>query len=169
MSNHLSHISEDDLQTSVLALFRAYNWLCAHFHDSRKQVRGRGGEYHLIGDNDAKGFPDTVATHRDVQETLFMELKREGIWPEPEQVVWLETLPKCKAFLIWPQDLDWLEGKASMRPKHGCICWWCSGRRKTYFEKLDRSRTRRRSPRMQAAIEQARAVNQALSPNYEER
>ena len=175
MSHHFKLITEDELQGTVLALFRANGWLASHFHDSRKQVRGNGGEYRLVGDRDASGFPDTVATHPGLQEVLFMELKREGLWPTLEQVSWLDCLPGHKAFLIWPSDLDWLELKAMGVAGHlresipACLCWWCSGRREEYIEashatRTARGRRGRQSPQMQAAIEQAQAVNRALRP-----
>ena len=166
MSNHHKHITEAEFQTATLALFRAHGWVCAHFHDSRKQVRGSGGEYQLVGDRDAKGFPDTVATHPGLQEVIFMELKKEGRWPTEEQAMWLETLPKHNSFLLWPSDLDWMEikamGAAWSSSSKKCICWWCSGRREEYIEFLNKSHFSRRI----AAIEQIRAVNRALSPNF---
>ena len=139
MSHHFEHISEAELQATVMQMFRAQGWLAAHFHDSRKEVRGHGGESKLVGDKDAKGFPDTVVTHPALEaSTFFMELKREGLWPEPDQALWMEGLDIHRAFLIWPSDLDWLEllslqGRVGARMT--CRCWWCSGRRAEYLKK----------------------------------
>lgn len=53
---------------------RAAGWFVWHFHDSRREVR-KNGKRILVGDNDAKGFPDLVLVHPGRGVTLFRELK----------------------------------------------------------------------------------------------
>lgn len=86
------HISEAEFQNTVIALARQMGWLCYHAHDSRKQVRTKDGEYALVGDADAKGFPDLVLVKGAV---LFRELKKWDGQPTPAQRHWMAALTRC--------------------------------------------------------------------------
>lgn len=59
-----STASERAWQTEVMRLARLAGWKVWHFHDSRRQVVDTAtGQRSIIGDGDAKGFPDLVLAH----------------------------------------------------------------------------------------------------------
>ena len=61
--------SERDFQASIVDLARLCGWRVVHFHDSRREV---GGE--LVGDSDAKGWPDLTLIRDRI---LYREVKTE--------------------------------------------------------------------------------------------
>jgi hypothetical protein len=92
--------SERDFQTAVIQYARLQGWLVAHFHDSRRQVADR-----LVGDADAKGFPDLVMTREGF--LIFAELKTEKGRVSPAQRQWLDALQ----LPAW-----WLHGRSGYPP-----------------------------------------------------
>ena len=100
----MQHISEADFQQAVIELARACGWKVAHFHDSRRQVGGK-----LVGDIDAKGWPDLVLARRDV--VLFRELKSSKGKVTTDQWDWLVALADGgEDVLIWaPDNWDLIE------------------------------------------------------------
>jgi VRR-NUC domain len=85
-----SMITERVFQRGVVELAKAHGWKCAHFHDSRRQVRKRDGSYETIGDKDAAGFPDLVLVREG--RLIFAELKREKGRLSTRQSEWLHLL-----------------------------------------------------------------------------
>jgi hypothetical protein len=87
----VQHISEAAFQRAVIELAETLGWRVAHFHDSRKQLRGG----RLVGDKRAAGFPDLVLCRRG--RLLFVELKAEKGKLRPAQVDWLADLQEVEA------------------------------------------------------------------------
>ncbi len=75
-SKRQSLLSETDFQTQVMAAARRYGWTVWHFHDSRRIVRNDSGENEIIGDKDARGFPDLCMCH-PTRGIVFVELKTD--------------------------------------------------------------------------------------------
>jgi hypothetical protein len=93
--------SERDFQTAVIQYARLQGWLVAHFHDSRRQVGER-----LVGDADAKGFPDLVLV-RD--RLLIRELKSDRGRLSVAQMHWLAALKRAGVDAgVW-RPADWRE------------------------------------------------------------
>lgn len=81
-----------DWQPQVMGLAVQYGWRVAHFHDSRRQVT-RGGATFMVGDEDARGWPDlSMAHHR--YGLAFVELKTDQTASKPTkaQLAWLRAL-----------------------------------------------------------------------------
>lgn len=62
-------VSERQFQQAVIQLARHLGWSVWHHHDSRRQAGGR-----LVGDLDAKGWPDLALAR---EKLLLRELKAE--------------------------------------------------------------------------------------------
>lgn len=72
-----SDATEKAWQAQVLDLARQHGWSAWHFHDSRREVVDRPtGRRFIIGDGDAKGFPDLVLAHPR-WGLAFVELKTD--------------------------------------------------------------------------------------------
>lgn len=82
--------TEAEFQAAVIELAERTGWKVAHFADSRKQIRGRDGELRLVGDEQAKGYPDLTMVKG--RRLMFVELKRDGQHPTETQMVWLSAL-----------------------------------------------------------------------------
>ena len=96
--------SEKAFQTALLEAIRLSGGMVYHAHDSRRQVRSGEG-YALVGDADAKGYPDlTILTRK--REVIWAELKSPKGKVTAEQAAWLRNLPPHKAFLWRPADFD---------------------------------------------------------------
>lgn len=98
--------TERDFQSQVLDLARRLGWKVTHFHDSRRMVK-RNGRSFLVGDRDAKGWPDLVLVHPSRGRILFRELKSETGKLTPEQTAWIDDLKACGLdAAVWrPRDL----------------------------------------------------------------
>lgn len=72
-------MDEAALQAGVESRLRDYGWLWYHTRRST---------------GSAKGFPDLCAVRRG--QLVFIELKREGKQPTPEQHAWLKELARCQ-------------------------------------------------------------------------
>lgn len=77
--------TEAQFQSAVIDYARVNGWRIAHFHDSRRQVGDR-----LVGDADAKGFPDLVLARSG--RVVFAELKTQTGRLKAEQRDWLIEL-----------------------------------------------------------------------------
>lgn len=88
-------VSERQFQQAVIQMARHLGWSVWHHHDSRRQAGGR-----LVGDLDAKGWPD-LALARD--RLLLRELKTEKGRLSREQQQTIDTLKLRPA--VRAQDL----------------------------------------------------------------
>lgn len=89
------HISEAELQRTILDAFDTYGWLVFHDHDSRKN---------------RSGFPDICAIHPKTGWLVFYELKTKTGQVKPTQAKWLDALWREHAHrivrLVRPAELD---------------------------------------------------------------
>ncbi len=92
---NLPAMSEDELQAQVEQFARGMGWLVYHTRDSRRSERG---------------FPDLVLVHPHAGATLFVELKRDGEHPTPDQWRWLRALALRGAVFVW-RPLNWRTGE----------------------------------------------------------
>jgi hypothetical protein len=98
-------MSEAKLQTAVLQLARFLGYKAWHFHDSRVQRGGR-----LVGDRDAKGFPDTVLVSVMPPRVIYAELKKQKAYLTKEQKAALSALGQAgQETHVW-RPLDYLDG-----------------------------------------------------------
>ena len=95
-----STLVELDLARQVRDLARQFGWLHVHFRPAKTE---RGWRTPFSGD---AGFPDMVLARRG--RVVFVELKRDGRKPEPEQVRWLDHLGAgaAEAYVWTPSDFD---------------------------------------------------------------
>jgi hypothetical protein len=83
--------SERSFERAVVEYAEYHGWRTAHFNDSRREVVDRRtGERKLIGDKDAKGFPDRIFARKG--RIVIAELKAEKGRLSGEQKEWLEAL-----------------------------------------------------------------------------
>lgn len=105
-------ITEKQFQSDVMKEARKNGWKVAHFHDSRKMVV-RGDKKFMVGDADAKGFPDCCMAH-PILGVVFVELKKELGKTSPEQDQWLAALREAGATTLvlrpsmWDDFCGWL-------------------------------------------------------------
>lgn len=102
----LREIPEKTLQADIMELARMTGWRLVHFHDSRRMVT-RGGKSFMIGDKDAKGFPDLLLLRPP--SILVIEVKRELGKVEPEQEAWLQAWRDCGVDVIVARPSNWEE------------------------------------------------------------
>ena len=98
-------IAEADFQQAVKELAELNGWKYVHFHDSRRGVPdGRGG-HKLVGDKDARGWPDVVLIR---ERALFRELKADGKQLTQSQADMIKrmTLAGLDADVWRPADWD---------------------------------------------------------------
>lgn len=83
--------SEKAFEAAVVEYAEHQGWKTAHFNDSRREVvNKRTGERQLVGDKDAKGFPDRVFARNG--RIVIAELKAEKGRLSREQKDWLAAL-----------------------------------------------------------------------------
>ena len=97
-------VLERDFQAQLIEVVEMFGGLTYHAHDSRREVR-RNGERVLVGDADAKGYPDLTIVTPD-RRVLWAELKTGKKQPTEAQWDWLRALPDHKAYLWRPSDWD---------------------------------------------------------------
>jgi len=99
-------LTEKQFQSNVMKRARGLGWKVSHFHDSRRQVKTKTGRMIMIGDGDAKGFPDLCLIRSG--EILFWELKKQLGKTTPEQDEWIAELLQCglEARVVRPSDFD---------------------------------------------------------------
>ena len=96
--------SERDFQAQLIELVEMLGGLTYHAHDSRREVK-RNGERVLVGDVDAKGYPDLTIVTPD-RRVLWVELKAGKKQPTDSQWLWLRGLPDHQAYLWHGTDWD---------------------------------------------------------------
>ena len=97
-------MTEKDFQSQLMQVVEMLGGLTYHAHDSRRQVT-RNGERVLVGDADARGYPDLTIVTPD-RRVLFAELKADKKQPTDSQWIWLRGLPDHQAYLWRPDDWD---------------------------------------------------------------
>ena len=99
--------SERDFQAQLIKVVEMLGGLAYHAHDSRREVK-RNGERVLVGDADAKGYPDLTIVLKDgaSRRVLWAELKAGKKQPTDSQWIWLRGLPDHQAYLWRPDDWD---------------------------------------------------------------
>ena len=96
--------SERDFQAQLMQVVDMLGGLTFHMHDSRREVK-RNGERVLVGDADAKGYPDlTIVTLQ--RHVIWAELKAGKRRTSEMQWIWLRALPDHQAYLWRPDDWD---------------------------------------------------------------
>lgn len=99
-------LSEKEFQTQVIQLARIQGWMVAHFHDSRKMVVRPDGSRFMVGDADARGFPDLCLVKPPT--VMFWELKKQLGKTTEYQDGWIDALQGCglEARVVRPSDFD---------------------------------------------------------------
>ena len=101
-------VPEKDFQAQLMQVVATLGGLAYHAHDSRREVVKWDGERVqrvLVGDADAKGYPDLTIVTRD-KRVIWAELKSGKKQPTETQWVWLRGLPDHQAYLWRTDDLD---------------------------------------------------------------
>lgn len=89
MTKTRTHMTEPQLQLSILDLCRHHRLLAFHIRDSRRNI--------------GVGFPDLVIA--GIGGVIFRELKNDTLQPTPEQMTWLGTLAEGGADAkLWRPD-----------------------------------------------------------------
>lgn len=99
-------MTEREFQREVINHLKAAGWRVAHFGNTVKFVPNKGGGYKVIGDPDAKGFPDIIAVKGG--RIIALELKGEKTRIQPEQALWIADLRAAgvEAYIWRPDDFD---------------------------------------------------------------
>ena len=93
--------TEAEFQEVVMGFARLHDWRVFHVNDSRRQVGG-----HLVGDIDAKGFPDLLMLRGE--RIVVAELKSTTGRLTPEQEDWLGRFSLTAAeTYVWSPASDW--------------------------------------------------------------
>ena len=100
-------VKEKDFQAQLMQVVEMLGGLTYHANDSRREVK-RNGKRVLVGDADAKGYPDLTIVLKDgaARRVLWAELKIGLKQPTDEQWIWLRGLPDHQAYLWRPDDWD---------------------------------------------------------------
>lgn len=95
MSALAEHVTEKQLQDTVIRMAKVLDWLVYHTFDSRRSE---------------PGFPDLCLVHPE-HGTVFLELKREKGRVSKYQQRWIDTLLTAgqRAYVIRPSDMDFVE------------------------------------------------------------
>ncbi len=97
-------LSEKDFLTQVTQLAEIRRWHWLHLRPAMTQHSWRTPISGPLG----KGFPDLMLVRGE--RILFMELKRDGAKPTPEQVEVLGILGgAAETMLVYPNDWDLIE------------------------------------------------------------
>ncbi len=110
--NPAKGLGEAAFQQMVMNTARTWGWRVWHFHDSRRQ---RGGK--LVGDRDARDFPDLVMVHEGTGVLAFAELKTDSgpVRPGQEEALTLlalaagDVIQDWDVFLWRPRDWHGIE------------------------------------------------------------
>ena len=98
-----ARLTEEAFQSQVLDLARLTGWKAMHVHDSRREV-SRGNVRVLIGDRDAKGWPDLVLVRHRL---IVRELKVGRNRLTQEQAEWIERLLRAGVDAAVWRPADW--------------------------------------------------------------
>lgn len=96
-------VSEKELHNQVVDFATQCGWKFVHFHDSRRQVSDKQGNRYLIGDKDARGWPDLYLCH-PTRGVVHAELKGSTTPVEPHQIAMLDRLAET-ALSMAPQSV----------------------------------------------------------------
>jgi hypothetical protein len=100
----LPPISEREFLQQVVELAALRGWLHLHLRPAMTRDSWRTPISGPLG----KGFPDLMLVRGE--RILFIELKRDGAKPTPEQVEVLGILGgAAETMLVWPNDWDLIE------------------------------------------------------------
>ena len=97
-------VSEKDFQAQLMEMVNIFGGKAYHAHDSRREVT-QNGQRMLVGDKDARGFPDLTIVMRGGR-LIFAELKSKKGHLSDYQREWLEVLPGHWTYLWRPVDWD---------------------------------------------------------------
>ena len=99
--------SEREFQSQLMQVVEMLGGLTFHAHDSRREVV-KNGKRILVGDADAKGYPDLTIVQKDgaARRVIWAELKIGKKQPTDSQWIWLRGLPDHQAYLWRPDDWD---------------------------------------------------------------
>ena len=104
------HMSEAELQTTVIKLAQRLGWIVAHFRPCRTETGWR-----TPVEADGKGFPDLVLVRPAspmgrAGRVIYVELKSESGKLTVDQKRWREALfdAGAETHVIRPRDLDWV-------------------------------------------------------------
>lgn len=102
-------MTEAQLQGLVMDLARLRGWKVFHVNDSRRQLGG-----HLVGDIDAKGFPDLLMLRGE--RIVVAELKSTTGRLTPEQEDWLGRFSLTAAeTYVWSPATEWERIEGALR------------------------------------------------------
>lgn len=82
-------MSEKELEDAVLAIAKTLGYRCFHPLTAIREQKGVGKRYMTAYQGD-RGFPDWVYARKG--KVLFVEYKKEGRYPDPDQRAWLAEL-----------------------------------------------------------------------------
>lgn len=99
---------ERDAQETIIDLAHAFGWRVAHFRPARTD---KGWRTPVAADG--KGFPDLVLVRDRV---IFVEMKREGESPRPDQIEWLNDLRSAGAEVYVWTIADYYEAARILSP-----------------------------------------------------
>lgn len=119
----MQHISERELQATIITACELTGRLVFHLEDARRRVR-RHGDHLMVGDAQTAGYPDLTIARQG--EILWAELKGARGRLETRQVEWLDQLPPHQAYVWQPEHLDHaLEIIQRGHPAEAGTCWAC--------------------------------------------
>lgn len=100
-------IKEGPFQSEIIRLAQMFGWRVFHVNDSRKEVRSRGISF-LVGDEQARGWPDLALAHPRWHVFAVRELKSNTGQEAVAQREWLSLLALCGIdAAVWrPRDWD---------------------------------------------------------------
>jgi VRR-NUC domain len=84
-------VKEAEFQSAIMEMARLSGWTVFHHHDSRREVN-RNGARVLVGDRDAKGYPDLTLVHARRRLVIWREIKTERGRLSIAQREWLDVL-----------------------------------------------------------------------------
>lgn len=97
-------LNETEWMGQVTQLADLYGWKWAHFRPAKTQHGWRTPVSGTIG----KGWPDLTLVRERDKRTVFVETKRQGKHPDPDQAAILELLRRCghEVYVWQPSDID---------------------------------------------------------------
>lgn len=103
LAQMIADMPEIPFMRQMMGAGRQMGWTVVHWSDSRRSVgRDALGRDILVGDLDAKGFPDCVFAREVV---LFVEFKAAPEWLDPDQRRWREVLLAAgQSHQVWRPD-----------------------------------------------------------------
>lgn len=101
-------MTEEQLKAAVLELATMYGWKVFSVTNSTRLIKKGAGFIRVKNINpQGNGYPDLTLARQG--RILFVELKQDGRYPEPEQREWLDALAvggPVQTFVWKPKDLE---------------------------------------------------------------